>query len=72
MNKPDPRIFEFAMTTAQAQAHQSLMIGDNLDADIRGAANVGMDAIFFNPNIVEKPADVSHMIIDLKELQSIL
>lgn len=72
VNKPDPRIFEFAMTTAQAQAQQSLMIGDNLDADIRGAVNVGMDAIFFNPNVIEKPDDVSHMIIDLKELQSIL
>ena len=48
------------------------MIGYNLDADIRGAMNVGMDAIFFNPNCTEKPEDVPHMIFDLKELQSIL
>lgn len=72
VNKPDPRIFHFALETANAQAQQSLMIGDNLDADIRGALNVGIDAIFFNPNVVEKPKDVSHMIIDLKELQAIL
>lgn len=72
INKPDPLIFQFAMTTAFAQPQQSLMIGDNLDADIRGAVNVGMDAIFFNPGNIEKPEDVTHMIIDLKELQSIL
>ncbi|MDR6737569.1 YjjG family noncanonical pyrimidine nucleotidase [Sphingobacterium sp. 2149] len=72
VNKPDPRIFEFAMATAFAQPQLSLMIGDNLDADIRGAVNAGMDAIFFNPTSAEKPEDVDHMIIDLKELQSIL
>ncbi|WP_293881469.1 YjjG family noncanonical pyrimidine nucleotidase [Sphingobacterium sp. UBA1498] len=72
VNKPDPRIFQFAMATAFAQPQLSLMIGDNLDADIRGAVNVGMDAIFFNPTSAEKPEDVDHMIIDLKELQSIL
>jgi len=60
------------MTTAFAQPQQSLMIGDNLDADIRGAVNAGMDAIFFNPGNIEKPEDVTHMIVDLKELQSIL
>ncbi|WP_306429167.1 HAD hydrolase-like protein [Sphingobacterium sp. E70] len=48
------------------------MIGDNLDADVRGAMNVGMDAIFFNPNSTEQPEDVPHMIVDLKELQFIL
>ncbi|NPE49317.1 YjjG family noncanonical pyrimidine nucleotidase [Sphingobacterium prati] len=72
INKPDPRIFQFALETTGTQAPQSLMVGDNLDADIRGAMNVGMDAIFFNPNSVEKPEDVPHMIVDLKELQSIL
>lgn len=72
VNKPDPRIFQFALKTTCAEAPQSLMVGDNLDADIRGAMNVGMDAIFFNPNRVEKPEDVPHMIVDLKELQSIL
>lgn len=45
------------------------MIGDNLDADVRGAQNAGMEAIFFNPLEQEKPADVPHMIKDLKDLQ---
>ncbi|WP_286860800.1 MULTISPECIES: YjjG family noncanonical pyrimidine nucleotidase [Sphingobacterium] len=72
VNKPDPRIFQFALETTGAHVQQSLMIGDNLDADVRGAMNVGMDAIFFNPNSTEKPEDVPYMIVDLKELQAIL
>src|SRR5690606_35437931 len=55
VNKPDPKIFRFALETAAARAEASLMVGDNLDADIRGAMNAGIDAIFFNPNGYEKP-----------------
>lgn len=72
VNKPHPQIFQHAITQGQADAEYSVMIGDNLDADIRGAQNFGMDAIFFNPARAEKPEDVKHMIIDLKELQTVL
>ncbi|UIR55030.1 YjjG family noncanonical pyrimidine nucleotidase [Sphingobacterium sp. SRCM116780] len=72
VNKPDPRIFHFAINQADARAYTSMMIGDNLDADVRGAMQVGMDAIFFNPTWAEKPQDIPHMITNLKELQSIL
>jgi putative hydrolase of the HAD superfamily len=44
---------------ANATLENSLMIGDNLEADILGALNIGMDAICFNyhkevlaPNII--------------------
>ncbi|MVZ65454.1 noncanonical pyrimidine nucleotidase, YjjG family [Sphingobacterium sp. DK4209] len=69
INKPDPRIFEHALQNGQAQPEQAVMIGDNLDADIRGAQNAGIEAIFFNPLQVDKPGDVTYMINDLKELQ---
>lgn len=71
INKPDPRIFQHALTHGQANKEQAVMIGDNLDADVRGAQNAGMDAIFFNPLAQDKPDDVPHMIQDLKELQEI-
>lgn len=71
VNKPDPRIFEHALNNGSAQKESSIMIGDNIDADVRGAQNVGMDAIFFNPVGANKPTDVNHMIIDLKELQQL-
>lgn len=47
--KPDPRIFRYAMTLSGARPETSLMIGDNYEADIRGASAVGMNTVFYNP-----------------------
>lgn len=71
VNKPDPRIFEYALTNGQTHKEVAIMIGDNIDADVRGATRMGMDAIFFNPLEAQKPDDVQHMIKDLKDLQSL-
>jgi len=46
--KPHPTIFGHAIAKAQAQPQHSLMIGDNLEADIIGARNAGMDALHFD------------------------
>lgn len=46
--KPKKEIFDFAMDKAKATIKESIMIGDNLDADIQGAMNAGMDTIFVN------------------------
>ena len=67
-NKPDRMIFEHALSKAKAHVDHSIMIGDSLEADIRGAQNFGMKAIFFNPLNVEKPADVEWQILHLEEL----
>lgn len=69
INKPDRRIFEYALQNGKAERETSIMIGDNLDADVRGAQNAGIDAIFFNAIGLEQPKDVRHMIRDLGELQ---
>ncbi|NGM64859.1 YjjG family noncanonical pyrimidine nucleotidase [Sphingobacterium sp. SGR-19] len=69
VNKPDRRIFEYALQNGKAERETSIMIGDNLDADVRGAQNAGIDAIFFNAIGLEQPKDVRHMIRDLGELQ---
>jgi len=71
VNKPDPRIFEHALQNGKAEKEYSIMIGDNLDADVRGAQNVGLEAIFFNAVGAQKPNDIDHMIVDLKELQQL-
>jgi putative hydrolase of the HAD superfamily len=68
VNKPDKAIFEFALNKAGAQVHESIMIGDSLEADIRGAQNFGMKAIFFNPQKTKKPVDVNWEINHLEEL----
>ncbi|MDG1779078.1 MAG: YjjG family noncanonical pyrimidine nucleotidase [Flavobacteriaceae bacterium] len=48
VKKPNSKIFKHALDLAKATADQSLMIGDNLEADILGALNFGIDALCFN------------------------
>ncbi len=48
VKKPNPKIFNHALNVAKANKENSIMIGDNLEADIFGALNCGLDAICFN------------------------
>lgn len=48
VKKPNPIIFNHALKLAQANIEESVMVGDNYEADILGALNVGLDAICFN------------------------
>lgn len=68
VNKPDKAIFEYALNLAEAKKQNSLMIGDSLEADIYGAQNFGIKAIFFNPLKAQKPDDVAEQIHHLEEL----
>jgi len=52
--KPDPKIFAFALDKAKATASESLMIGDDLEADILGAKNCGLDALHFDVENVHR------------------
>ncbi len=72
VNKPDKAIFDYALKLAGTTKEESLMIGDSLEADVRGALDFGMDAIYFNPAGLDKPADVPLEIRHLKELTTIL
>ncbi|WP_025743972.1 YjjG family noncanonical pyrimidine nucleotidase [Aquimarina pacifica] len=48
VKKPNPRIFEQALQKSGAQLANSIMIGDNYEADIMGAEAMGLETIFFN------------------------
>ena len=48
VKKPNSIIFDYAVNVAKASKENSIMIGDCLDADVNGALNAGLDAIFFN------------------------
>ncbi len=48
VKKPNPKIFNFALKIAEANPETSVMIGDNMEADVLGALDFGMEAIYFN------------------------
>jgi len=70
--KPKKEIFDFALEQAGAKMEESIMIGDNLEADIKGAMNAGWDTVFVN-HIKEHPKDVkpTYTIYNLVELEGI-
>lgn len=71
--KPDPKAFWLAMENSGASVQESLYIGDDWIADMIGATNFGMKAIFFNP-LHEKHEwiDGVPIIYQLKELKKYL
>ena len=68
VKKPDPRIFHYALEKAEALPEESIMIGDNYEADIQGALNVGMRAIMceFNGEIPRKDVTSVKSLLELK------
>ncbi|MGC8803499.1 MAG: HAD family hydrolase, partial [Bacteroidales bacterium] len=70
--KPHTRIFEYAITSANARKTESLMIGDNWDIDILGAKEFGMDQVYFNPNHIEHNEKATFEIYQFDELKNIL
>lgn len=49
--KPDRVIFDYAMNLTGAGPEESLMIGDDWEADILGARNFGIDQVYISPQI---------------------
>lgn len=45
VRKPNPRIFQLACEALGTEPGETLMIGDNLEADVRGALACGMQAV---------------------------
>lgn len=50
VKKPNPRIFQYALNETNATSRESIMIGDNWEADIMGAKDAGFDVIYCNFN----------------------
>lgn len=71
VKKPNPKIFEFALEKAQVVPKKSIMIGDNLEADILGAKNMGMHVLHFNSNN-EETHNHSEIINSLAEIKNYL
>jgi len=71
--KPHRRIFELAIARSGAHVNASIMIGDDLEADIVGAQNFGMDQIhIIKDGGSEKSQSATHTITHLDQILSIL
>ncbi|WP_281231831.1 YjjG family noncanonical pyrimidine nucleotidase [Flavobacterium gelatinilyticum] len=69
VKKPNSIIFDYAVNLAQSSKENSIMIGDDFEADINGALNAGLDAIFFNIRNIDTPKDfkqINHL-LELKK-----
>lgn len=69
VKKPNALIFEYALGLAKAKKESSIMIGDCIEADVQGALDAGLDAIFFNGNnkiVANNIKQVNHL-LELKK-----
>lgn len=80
INKPDPKIFEYAISETGASGPY-LMVGDHPTTDVLGAMNAGWHAIWFNPSgkefplsdeeIREKGIDPSLLVANVKKAKEL-
>lgn len=73
ITKPQRGIFDYALEQCGAEAATTVMIGDNPDADIKGAHDAGWRTIYFNIrglDPIEGTADA--VVASLDEIQQIL
>lgn len=59
VEKPDVAIFRHALAQLAVPASHAVMIGDNPDADIRGAHNTGMRAVWVQHPRQVYPSDIA-------------
>ena len=70
--KPSREIFEHAVSLAGSRPECTIMIGDNLNADILGAQNASIDAVYFNPLQKAHKGKPNQEISCLSQLMNIL
>lgn len=70
--KPKREIFDYALQLTGGTAGSSLMIGDALDIDIKGASEAGWDQVYYNPRMITHERVPTYEICELKELIDIL
>ncbi|WP_055446745.1 YjjG family noncanonical pyrimidine nucleotidase [Lacinutrix mariniflava] len=69
VKKPNPKVFNHALKMANITKEYGIMIGDNYEADILGALNIGMDAICYNYHNVDLENEIKEVkhLLDLKK-----
>ncbi|NNC94574.1 MAG: noncanonical pyrimidine nucleotidase, YjjG family [Chitinophagales bacterium] len=71
-HKPHPKVFKHALDLSSANSSDSIMVGDNLEADILGAKSVGIDQIYLNSSGRPHEEEVTYEVRQLGEILNIL
>lgn len=69
-HKPKADFFHFALTRSNSRREETLVVGDSLEADIRGADNAKLNSIWYNPRdlpcsielLHQPPVKVKHLL----------
>ncbi len=70
--KPNKIIFDLALKKAKTKAEESLMMGDDIDVDILGARNMGMDQVYCNYDRIPHNNEITFEMFQFSELKKIL
>ncbi len=71
-NKPNRQYFEFVLEKTGATPENSIIIGDDMEVDIKGAAKLDIDTIWFNNNNETSEFTPNYEVKTLKEIVEIL
>ena len=71
VGKPEPPLFELALSRMGLSAAEAGMVGDSVDSDIRGARRIGLTTVLFAPK--GGPDGVAHhMVKSMAQLRRLL
>jgi len=69
--KPHKEIFEYAFEKTGSKPERSIMIGDNIEVDIQGGINAGIDQVYVNHVNIAPAIRPTYTVYSLKELEQI-
>lgn len=72
--KPHEKIFEYSLNACYAKKTESIMIGDDFEVDVEGAANFGIDQVFYKISDGEEQLrfQPTYIVKDIYDLINIL
>ena len=71
-NKPDPRFFEHCLKEAGVTAEESVMIGDNVIADMSTPKAMGFTTILLDPGGTKDPTYADYVVQQLSDIKDII
>lgn len=72
INKPDVRIYQYAMErSGDTEPQNHMMIGDNPQTDIAGAVSAGWSAVWYHPESLFVGAECPHGAVEITSLTDI-